>query len=50
MRKQITLLTGIFLLSTVFAAQVKAQTATATLKGSVADGGGKATRRRYRRY
>jgi hypothetical protein len=43
MRKQITLLTGSLLLSAMLAATAQAQTATATLRGSVDDGSGKVT-------
>jgi hypothetical protein len=43
MRKQNTLLTGTLLLGAMFAIVANAQTATATLKGSVDDGSGKAT-------
>src|SRR5262245_66334307 len=43
MRKRIKFLAGPLLLGAMFAAYANAQTATATLKGSVADGSGQVT-------
>src|SRR5215510_15292612 len=43
MRKRVKFLAGSLMLGAMFAADANAQTATATLKGSIADGSGQVT-------